>query len=111
MTAVLFLPAAAAVHALLQVKVAGVPTTPWEMVSSASTVTKFVLLVLLLLSLASWAIMLAKWREFRSVAAASRAFVSEFEHAARVDDAATLAQSADPNPFSRVFGRVTHFLA
>src|ERR671920_1047645 len=98
MPAVLSFPAASVVAALLQAtKTAGVPTTPWEMVSSASTVTKFVLLVLLLLSLASWAIMLAKWREFRGVAAASRAFVDRFEHAARLDEAATLAQHADAN--------------
>ena len=113
MTGTLFVPAAsaAAVAALLQRTAPGVPTTPWEMVTSASTVTKFVLLVLLLLSLASWAIMLAKWREFRGVALASRAFVDQFEHAARLDDAAALARSAAPNPFSRVFSRATQFLA
>jgi len=112
MTAALSHPAASLVAVLLQAtKTAGVPTTPWEMVTSASTVTKFVLLVLLVLSLASWAIMLAKWREFRGVRAASRAFVDQFEHAARVDDAATLARTAVPNPFARVFGRATQFLA
>src|SRR5919112_1304315 len=108
MTAALLLPAAAGTAILAQLQrtaAPGVPTTPWEMVTSASTVTQFVLLVLLLLSLVSWAIMLAKWREFRGVAVASRAFVDQFEHAARVDDAATLAQRAEPNPFARVFAR------
>ena len=97
--------------ALLQLRTAGLPTTPWEMVTSASSVTKFVLFVLVVLSLASWAIMLAKWREFRAVAAASRAFVDQFEHATRVDAAAVLAGRADPNPFARVFGRATQFLS
>ena len=96
---------------LLQGTTAGVPTTPWEMVTSASTVTKFVLLVLLLLSLVSWAIMLAKWREFRGVASASRDFVQGLEHASRLDDAAALAERADRNPFTTVFGRATQFLA
>ena len=66
--------------ALLQLG-AAVPTTSWEMVTSATPPTKFVLAVLALLSLISWAIMVAKWREFRRVAAQSRAFISEFERA------------------------------
>lgn len=98
------------VSPLLQGAVTGVPTTPWEMVTTASTVTQFVLLLLLVLSLASWAIMFAKWREFRRVAAASRPFVEGFEHASRVDDAAALARGGEPNPFARVFDRATQFL-
>ena len=98
-------------YVLLAQGPSAVPTSPWEMVTSASPITQLVLVVLLLLSLASWAIMLAKWREFRSVAGASRQFVDSFEHASRLDDAATLAERADPNPFARVFGRATQFVA
>ncbi|HET7458224.1 MAG TPA: MotA/TolQ/ExbB proton channel family protein [Gemmatimonadaceae bacterium] len=90
---------------------AGVPTSPAEMIASATPVTKAVLVVLLVLSFVSWAIMLAKWREFRSVTTASHAFVHDFEHAGSLDQAAALARGASPNPFSRVFGRATQFLA
>ena len=89
----------------------GVPTSPAEMIMSATLVTKVVLGVLLLLSFVSWAVMLMKWNEFRRVTSASRTFVRDFEHAGSLDQAAALARGARPNPFARVFGRATQFLA
>ena len=59
-----------------------VPTTPWELVSHSSTVTKFVLIILAVLSLLSWAVMFLKWREFRRVSEAAKQFVTAVEHVA-----------------------------
>ena len=95
--------------ALLQIGRA-VPTTPWELVSHASTVTKFVLILLAVLSLLSWAVMFLKWREFRRVSEAAKQFVTAVEHAPRLEDARRLAQSAPPSPFTRVFDRAMEFL-
>ena len=95
--------------ALLQIGRA-VPTTPWELVSHASTVTKFVLVILAVLSLLSWAVMFLKWREFRRVSEAAKEFVTAVEHAPRLEDARRLAQSAPPSPFTRVFNRAMEFL-
>ncbi|MFL5576526.1 MAG: MotA/TolQ/ExbB proton channel family protein [Gemmatimonadaceae bacterium] len=103
-------PLAASALPLLQVTSA-VPTSPWEMVASATPVTKGVLVVLLLLSLVSWVIMLSKWLELRAVRVKSRRFVEDFEHAPLLDHAAALADRAPPNPFARVFKRATQFLA
>ena len=89
----------------------GVPTSPAEMIMSATLVTKVVLAVLLVLSFVSWAVMLMKWNEFRRVTSASRTFVRDFEHAGSLDQAAALARGARPNPVARVFGRATQFLA
>lgn len=90
---------------------AAVPTTSWEMVTSATPPTKFVLAVLALLSLISWAIMVAKWREFRRVAAQSRAFISEFERASALDEVAAAAGAGDSTPFTRVLDRAMQFLS
>ena len=95
---------------LLQVG-AAVPTTSWEMVTSATPPTKFVLAVLAALSLISWAIMVAKWLEFRRVAAQSHAFISEFERASALDDVAAAARAGEPTPFTRVLDRATQFLS
>ena len=95
---------------LLQVG-AAVPTTSWEMVTSATPPTKFVLAVLAALSLVSWAIMVAKWLEFRRVAAQSHAFISEFERASALDDVAAAARAGEPTPFTRVLDRATQFLS
>lgn len=115
MISLIVLPPALSLHprfqlSLLQVTSA-VPSSPWEMVASATPVTQVVLVALLLLSLVSWVIMLTKWRQFRGVRAASTRFVEDFEHAPRLDHAAVLAERAPPNPFSRVFKRATRFLA
>jgi biopolymer transport protein TolQ len=67
--------------------------------------------VLLVLSLVSWGIVLAKWLEFRRVTAAGRAFVREFEHARTLDEAEQLASRATPTPFTDVFRRAMVFLA
>src|SRR5215212_4206297 len=94
---------------LLQVTEA-IPSSPWEMITHATPVTKFVLVLLAILSLVSWAIMFAKWFEFRAVNAASRSFMSEFEHQASLDQAQGLAQRSPANPFTRVFERAIRFL-
>lgn len=95
--------------ALLQV--AGeIPLTPWGMVTEATILTQIVLVVLVILSLLSWGIMLAKWREFRRVQRQGHAFMREFEHSALLDQVATAARRSPPNPFTRVFERAVQFL-
>ena len=94
---------------LLQVTEA-IPSSPWEMVTHATTVTQLVLLLLVVLSLVSWAIMFLKWREFRAVERTSRSFISEFEHQSRLVEAQGLARRSSPNPFTRVFDRAMRFL-
>jgi biopolymer transport protein TolQ len=94
---------------LLQVSEA-IPSSPWEMVTHATPMAKVVLAVLAVLSLVSWAIMFAKWREFRAIRDASRSFMSEFEHQTTLDQAQALARRSTPNPFTRVFDRAVRFL-
>ncbi|MGH7717252.1 MAG: MotA/TolQ/ExbB proton channel family protein, partial [Gemmatimonadaceae bacterium] len=96
--------------ALLQLGQA-VPTTPWQMITHASKITQVVLVVLALLSLVSWAIMAAKWREFRAANRAGRAYMRDFERAAGLEEASALTRRARPSPFTRVFSRAVNFFA
>jgi biopolymer transport protein TolQ len=86
------------------------PSTPWELVLSATPVTQGVVAFLAVLSLTSWSIMFAKWIEYRRVQAAGLAFLKEFERAHALADAAKLAARGKPNPFTRVFERGNVFL-
>jgi biopolymer transport protein TolQ len=97
------------VPAALQIGSA-VPSSPIDLVTNATVATKIVLIILVVLSLVSWAIMFAKGREFRSVRAASRTFMHEFESLYRFDQVAGLAKRSKPSPFTRVFDRALHFV-
>ena len=87
-----------------------IPSTPIELVKSASYVTQGVLALLALLSLISWGIMLAKWIEFRNVNKRSRTFLAEFERASRLEQAVAIAKRVKPSPYTRVLQRAIAFL-
>ena len=70
-----------------------IPSTPVELILSSSMATKVVLAILAMLSLFSWAIILAKWLEFRRVAARGAAFMTEFARVSKLDQAAALIRS------------------
>ena len=98
------------VFGLLQLTQA-VPTTPLEMIMHATLVTKIVLGFLAVLSLLSWAVMFAKWIEFRGVRRASDSFIRSFDRAQSLDEVVTLAKHAKASPFTHVFDRAVQFLS
>ena len=87
-----------------------IPSTPAELVKSASLETQVVLIILAILSLISWGIMFAKWAEFRRVRKASEPFLRDFVRASRLEQAASLAKRVKPSPFTRVFDRAVQFV-
>jgi biopolymer transport protein TolQ len=89
----------------------GALAAPWDMITHASLMTKIVLGVLVVLSLMSWAVIFAKWVEFRKVTAAGRNFIHEFERTSGLDAASAMARRSVPSPFSRVFTRAINFFA
>ena len=89
---------------------AAIPSTPIELIKSASYVTQGVLALLAVLSLVSWGIMLAKWLEFRRVYKASDSFLSEFAKVSRLDQAVQLSKRVKPSPYTRVFARAIQFI-
>lgn len=89
---------------------APVPSSPVELIMTSGPVTQGILALLAVLSLMSWAIMLAKWWEFRRLESQSRKFVEEVEHATKFEQAAALARRAKPTPFTRVVTRAAQFV-
>jgi biopolymer transport protein TolQ len=98
------------IAALLQLRGA-VPTTPVELITGATTLTKGVLIVLAILSLLSWAIMFALWRELAKAQRTSLRFFRDFERATRLEEAGALAKVTAPNALTRLFMRAAHFVS
>jgi len=88
-----------------------IPTAPIDMITHASLVTQIVLGVLVILSLVSWAIMLAKWWEFRRTDRVGRTFTREFARAPALDTATGIVRRSPASPFTRVFSRAVNFFA
>lgn len=87
-----------------------IPSTPLELIINSVFATKVVLALLLVLSLYSWGIMLAKWLELRRMTRDSQAFLRQFARATRLEQAVTMAREAPPSPFNRIFARAVNFL-
>ena len=82
---------------LLQVGQA-IPSSPMELITSSTGATKFVLLVLVVLSLISWGIIFAKWYELRRAARITYSFAHEFAGAHTVEAAARMARVSNGPP-------------
>ena len=70
---------------------AAVPSSPMELVTQSSGETKVVLIILAILSILSWAVMIAKWVEFNRAEKAGREFMDKFERTHTLDEAADVA--------------------
>ena len=89
---------------------AAVPSTPLDLIRSATPVSQAVLGVLAVLSLASWAVMFAKWRAFRRADGAGRAFLARFRGASTLEDAFALVSLEAVEPQARVLRRAAQFV-
>lgn len=94
---------------LLQIGEA-IPTSPMELVSQASVPVQLVLVILVVLSLLSWAVMVAKWREFKRAEQAGREFMDQFERAHTLDEAADIANRSPASPQKGVLTRALRFI-
>src|SRR5215475_3983441 len=74
-----------------------------DMISNSGPVAKLVLLVLLVFSLISWAIILTKWSLLRRARSQSGRFVRAFRKAQRLQDIAAVAGQFRPSPLVGVF--------
>ena len=74
-----------------------------DMVSNTGAVAKIVLLILLILSLLSWTIILAKYGLFRRAQVQSARFVKVFRRANRLQEMAAVADQFRPSPLVAVF--------
>jgi len=74
-----------------------------DLLGETGPVAKVVLLLLLLFSLISWAIILSKWSVLRRARVQSGRFVRAFRKAQRLQDVAAVAEQFRPSPLVGVF--------
>ncbi len=74
-----------------------------QMISESGPVAKLVLLILLLASLFSWAVIFSKWSAFRRARVQSGRFLRAFRKAPRFQDMAAVAEQFKPSPLVQVF--------
>jgi len=87
------------------------PRSPLGMVVGGTLPTKLVLLILISFSLASWWIILWKWRQFREVRLQGDAFLERMERAQRLEDAYKMILSLPDSPYGRVFRQGVNFFS
>ena len=73
------------------------------LIRQTGPVAKVVLLILLVFSLFSWAIIVAKWGRFRRARVQSGRFLRAFRKAMRLQDMAAVAEQFKPSPLVSVF--------
>lgn len=66
-------------------------------------IAKIVLIVLVIFSLGSWSVILAKWRELAAAKRASDRFLKSFRNAARLNDVAQSIASHNDSPLASMF--------
>ena len=74
-----------------------------DLVAETGPVAKVVLLILLLFSLISWAVILSKWGLLRRARVQSGRFIRAFRKAQRLQDMATVAEQFKPSPLVAIF--------
>ncbi|MGH7164621.1 MAG: MotA/TolQ/ExbB proton channel family protein [Nitrospiraceae bacterium] len=79
------------------------PTGPMGLITSLGAVATVVLLVLLFFSVVSWAIILSKWRAFRSIDKEDLRFLSLYARAKDKEDMRRPARRMESSPSSAVF--------
>ena len=77
-----------------------------DMVRNSGAVAIVVLVLLLLASLYSWAIILGKWSGFGKARAQSRRFVRAFRKADRLQEIAAVSEQFKPSPLVNIFDEV-----
>jgi biopolymer transport protein TolQ len=77
-----------------------------EMVHNSGPVAFTVLVILLLASIFSWAIMLSKWSSFRRAQMQGHRFVRAFRKSSRLSEIASVAEQFRPSPLVAVFTEI-----
>jgi len=75
----------------------------WEMVGSGGPLTLAVLLILLIFSVFSWAIIFSKWSTLRTARSADRRFLRAFRKASGLDAVMVASEQFKPAPLVSVF--------
>jgi len=74
-----------------------------SLIETSGLVAKTVLVILLVFSVASWAIIFSKWGLFRRARLQSNRFIRAFRKSERLQDVAAVAEQFKPSPLVAVF--------
>src|ERR1035441_9918520 len=74
-----------------------------SLIETSGLVAKTVLVILLIFSVVSWAIIFSKWGMFRRARAQSNRFIRMFRKSERLQDVAAVADQFKPSPLIAVF--------
>ncbi|MBI4520414.1 MAG: MotA/TolQ/ExbB proton channel family protein [Gemmatimonadetes bacterium] len=85
------------------------PQTAWDMILGGTPSTLIVLAVLTVFSVASWALIFWKWRQFRKVRKQGDRVLAALENAHGLQDAYKAIVAIPDSPYSRVFRRGVRF--
>ncbi|HEY4357588.1 MAG TPA: MotA/TolQ/ExbB proton channel family protein [Acidobacteriaceae bacterium] len=77
-----------------------------DMIHNSGPMAFAVLLILLAMSVFSWAVMISKWRSFRSAQAQGKRFVRAFRKSGRLSEIAAVAEQFRPSPLVAVFQEI-----
>ena len=74
----------------------------WQIISSLSTFGAIILVILAAMSIVSWMVIFRKFRQFKAIAADSKAFMTYFRRARRLEEVAGQAQSYKNSPMAAI---------
>src|SRR5256885_15864386 len=86
-----------------------VPGSAIELVLTASTETKIVLVITAVFSLVSWFIIVFKWWQFRKLNRQADRFFAEMERTTRLQEAYHAVMKQPPSPYNRLFREAITF--
>jgi biopolymer transport protein TolQ len=75
----------------------------WEMIKGAHLVPQVVIVIIVIFSLLSWAVIFSKWNVFRRARASNRAFLRAFRKAAGLEAVAVASEQFRASPLVGVF--------
>jgi biopolymer transport protein TolQ len=78
-----------------------------DMLHNSGPTAITVLVILLIMSVFSWAVMISKWRAFREAEAQNKRFLRAFRKSGRLSEIAAVAEQFRPSPLVAVFHEIT----
>ena len=77
-----------------------------DMLHNSGPTAITVLVILLIMSICSWAVMLSKWRAFKAADKQNRRFLRAFRKSGRLSEIAAVAEQFKPSPLVAVFNEI-----
>ncbi len=82
----------------------------FEIVVRADIVTKLILIIIAVLSIGSWAVAIAKIREFKTILGSSRTFMNALRTTGRAPGGDFWSRSSEVGPLARMYAEAGRFL-